>query len=135
MIHPDMTLTDAAQKDLDSFLSAFDGGGCTCFVSPPCNWCVHPGNPNNLAEDPDAWVQSEVSKAVSEAHATMNVFIEELFTYHLRQMRFAFALRDASVRYVPITPYLFFTRSKPRTAKGPNSFQPPRAAHDYHFPD
>jgi R67 dihydrofolate reductase len=49
-------LTDFAQHDADEFHRIFRGRGCSCCVSPPCNWCVHPGNPLNLDEDDEAWV-------------------------------------------------------------------------------
>jgi len=28
---------------------------CSCHISPPCGYCTDPGNPDNLAEDEDAW--------------------------------------------------------------------------------
>lgn len=32
-----------------------DYSGCTCFLSVPCNSCVHEGNPLNLEETEEAW--------------------------------------------------------------------------------
>ena len=29
--------------------------GCTCFISPPCGFCTHEGNPINLEETDDVW--------------------------------------------------------------------------------
>lgn len=40
---------------LSDFKSDFDDRGCTCFVSPPCGYCTHEGNPANLDETPEAW--------------------------------------------------------------------------------
>ena len=33
-----------------------NSGGCSCHINPPCNYCLHPGNPHNLEETPEAWV-------------------------------------------------------------------------------
>lgn len=44
-------LTDEAQTDRDEFESMFADQGCTCFISPPCYWCLHPGNPHNQEDD------------------------------------------------------------------------------------
>lgn len=45
----------------DYFLIEFRDSGCTCFISPPCGYCTHPGNPLNL-EDANCWelVEKEV---------------------------------------------------------------------------
>lgn len=29
--------------------------GCSCHISPPCNACIHPGNPLCLENTPEAW--------------------------------------------------------------------------------
>lgn len=40
------------QADRDDFVAkTYDGGGCSCHISPPCGWCTHPGNPLNQEED------------------------------------------------------------------------------------
>jgi hypothetical protein len=48
-------LTTDAQNDRDDFNRKYKDGGCSCCVSPPCGYCVHEGNPNNQAEDPECW--------------------------------------------------------------------------------
>lgn len=45
------------QELADDYRREHSDRGCTCFLSPPCNSCIHPGNPENLAEDEDAWVE------------------------------------------------------------------------------
>ena len=48
-------LTPEAQADRDEFERLYDGGNCSCHLSPPCGSCVHPGNPRNQEEDDTAW--------------------------------------------------------------------------------
>lgn len=49
-------LTAEAESEAAEFSSYFEDAGCSCFISPPCSHCTHPGNPLNLAEDDSAWV-------------------------------------------------------------------------------
>ena len=49
-------LTPEAQADRDDFDLNYAGRGCRCHISPPCNYCVHPGNPENQEEDDDCWM-------------------------------------------------------------------------------
>ena len=28
---------------------------CSCHINPPCGYCTHPGNPENLEETTEAW--------------------------------------------------------------------------------
>jgi hypothetical protein len=44
-------LTDEAQADRDAFDLKYWNSGCTCFISPPCSYCTHPGNPLNQEGD------------------------------------------------------------------------------------
>lgn len=50
----DLLTEDALDEHLD-FESEHSDRGCTCFLSPPCSYCTHPGNPTNLMEDENAW--------------------------------------------------------------------------------
>jgi len=50
-----MRLTAEAQADRDEFERLSWNRGCTCFVSPPCSFCMHPGHPLNLEGDETAW--------------------------------------------------------------------------------
>lgn len=43
------------QVEADDFELSYLDRGCTCFLSPPCSYCVHPGNPLNLEENEEAW--------------------------------------------------------------------------------
>ena len=51
-----MILTDWAEQHREEFNREYADGGCTCFISPPCGYCTHEGNPRNQEEDPDCWV-------------------------------------------------------------------------------
>jgi hypothetical protein len=46
-------LTEEAQIERYEFER--DERGCTCFISPPCSSCTHPGNPLNQDEDESCW--------------------------------------------------------------------------------
>ena len=51
-----MELTQAAQIIRDEFEFMYgEGGRCSCHINPPCNSCIHPGNPANQEEDEDSW--------------------------------------------------------------------------------
>jgi len=51
-----MSLTQDAEADRDDFNSDIGYDGCcSCFISPPCSWCMHPGNPRNQEEDDECW--------------------------------------------------------------------------------
>lgn len=52
---PKRRLTDEAQAERDDFDDELADRGCTCFISPPCSWCTHPGNPHNQDEDETCW--------------------------------------------------------------------------------
>lgn len=49
-------LAEWAEEEYFAFSSEYERRGCTCFISPPCGYCTHPGNPLNLEETDDAWV-------------------------------------------------------------------------------
>lgn len=52
---PERVLTEEAQFDRDAFERDYANRGCTCFISPPCNFCLHPGNPLNQEEVDECW--------------------------------------------------------------------------------
>lgn len=54
------------QEIADEFWHHYSDRGCTCFISPPCSYCIHEGNPSNLEENEDAW-ESELIGAVRDA--------------------------------------------------------------------
>lgn len=52
----DKRLTAEAEAERDAFVREYGrDGNCSCHLSPPCDSCLHPGNPLNQAEDPTAW--------------------------------------------------------------------------------
>ncbi len=57
---PERRLTDEAQQDRDMFEVNYEDRGCTCFISPPCGWCTHPGYPHNQETD-DCWTTEPVA--------------------------------------------------------------------------
>ena len=68
-------LTDEAQADRDDFDINYGGysshGGCSCFISPPCGFCTHPGNPLNQEEFDDCWIEiPEATKKNQDALQT-----------------------------------------------------------------
>lgn len=48
-------LTDEGERKAAAFNELYSHQGCTCFRRAPCVYCVHPGNPSNLAEAPELW--------------------------------------------------------------------------------
>lgn len=42
----------------EGFQSLYGEIDCSCHINPPCNSCLHPGNPKNLEENPDVWEDS-----------------------------------------------------------------------------
>lgn len=50
-------LTPWAEDELADWGRLYGDCGCTCFISPPCGSCTHPGNPYNLEATDDAWEQ------------------------------------------------------------------------------
>lgn len=49
-------LTPEAEADREEFDREYDGGNCSCHISPPCGSCTHPGNPHNQDEYEDCWM-------------------------------------------------------------------------------
>jgi len=49
-------LTEEGLELYDEFYDHFSDGGCTCFQMPPCSYCLHPGNPNNILETESLWI-------------------------------------------------------------------------------
>lgn len=48
-------LTEEAEAERREFDSHYGLRGCSCFISPPCSFCTHPGNPMNQDEDEECW--------------------------------------------------------------------------------
>lgn len=55
----DRILKPEYQELADDFEMESRDRGCTCFISPPCSYCTHEGNPANLEGDDDAWIDPE----------------------------------------------------------------------------
>lgn len=59
-----MKLTADAEADREDFEAEYGvRGNCSCFISPPCSSCMHPGNPLNQDEDDDCWEPEDGSDA------------------------------------------------------------------------
>jgi len=55
-----MRLTEEAEAENLEFIRRYGhDGNCSCFISPPCGSCTHPGNPANQAEDEACWEPDE----------------------------------------------------------------------------
>ena len=54
-----LVLKPECQDVATDFESEFRFRGCTCFISPPCIYCMHEGNPLNLEGADDAWMEVE----------------------------------------------------------------------------
>lgn len=52
-------LTQEGEDLLAEFDLELADRGCHCHISPPCSYCVHPGNPSNLEESSEMWVMVE----------------------------------------------------------------------------
>jgi len=50
----------------EEFKRRYEDHGCSCHVSPPCGFCVDPGNPTNLAEDDSMWETVPVQAVTAE---------------------------------------------------------------------
>jgi hypothetical protein len=57
-------LTSEAEAERCEFEREYSSRGCTCFISPPCNFCLHPGNPLNQEEDDTAWEPEDPNAAM-----------------------------------------------------------------------
>lgn len=56
MSRENMRMTADASYDHEEFRRLFGSeGNCSCHISPPCNSCIHHGNPINMDEDDSAW--------------------------------------------------------------------------------
>lgn len=61
-----MVMTQAADDDRHDFMREFGSeGSCSCFISPPCNSCTHPGNPRNQEEDDECWEPEDFSERIA----------------------------------------------------------------------
>lgn len=52
-------LTEEGEGLKAEFESKYSNGGCACHINPPCEYCIHPGNPDNLEESDDLWIDTE----------------------------------------------------------------------------
>lgn len=53
---PGMILSQEAEDDRFEFFIKYGSGNCSCFISPPCNSCTHPGNPVNQEVTDECWI-------------------------------------------------------------------------------
>ncbi|MDP4076200.1 hypothetical protein [Acidovorax sp. A1169] len=81
-------LTPEAQGERDDFDRSYDGGNCSCHLSPPCGSCTHPGNPRNQEEDPDAWMDDilDLDELEREARAAVAWTVDAAAARHKLEM-------------------------------------------------
>lgn len=60
-----MILTPWAEDDALDFYREYGLGNCSCFISPPCGSCTHPGNPLNQAETDECWEPEDFSERIA----------------------------------------------------------------------
>lgn len=70
-------LTKEAQADRDDFDST-DYGGCSCFISPPCSFCTHPGNPVNQDYFDECWRYESFEEQLNALRETLHAQIEAM---------------------------------------------------------
>lgn len=56
-------LTEEGEELYAEWRRTFDGGNCSCHISPPCSSCTHEGNPLNLECTDDAWIPDSIEPA------------------------------------------------------------------------
>ena len=49
-------LTEEGMDLYDEFYIGHEESGCSCHICPPCGYCTHPGNPDNIKETDSLWV-------------------------------------------------------------------------------
>ena len=66
-LEPERVLTPEAEAERDQFEAEYGhGGNCSCHISPPCNSCLHPGNPINQEADETAWMAAAPAEDQSQ---------------------------------------------------------------------
>lgn len=48
-------LNQAGEDAVAEFEDIYMNRTCRCFISPPCSYCTHEGNPINVEETPEYW--------------------------------------------------------------------------------
>lgn len=59
-------LTKEGKELEENFLLNYSGSGCTCFISPPCGHCIHPGHPLNLEATDDLWEEDTTEERADD---------------------------------------------------------------------
>ena len=55
---PYVELKPEYQELYDQFIE-YEHYGCYCHSCPPCGWCTDAGNPQNLNETDESWVEKD----------------------------------------------------------------------------
>lgn len=50
-------LNEEGERLREEFERDYRDSCCYCHLCAPCSYCVHEGNPNNLAESDDLWIE------------------------------------------------------------------------------
>ena len=77
MTRENQVLTTEAQADRDDF-DATNYGGCSCFISPPCNFCVHPGNPQNQDDFDECWQFESIDDRLEDVRVQLHKMIDRM---------------------------------------------------------
>ena len=77
MTRENQVLTAEAQADRDNF-DAIDYGGCSCFISPPCDFCIHPGNPHNQDDFDECWQFESIDDRLEDVRIQLHKMIDRM---------------------------------------------------------
>lgn len=85
-------LTPEAEDERGDFVREYGyHGNCSCFISPPCCSCMHPGNPLQQECNDAAWMEEWLGydAMVEQARYAVAATIEDAAGRHLTEMRAA----------------------------------------------
>ena len=80
-------LKDWAEAERADWDALYDGGSCSCHISPPCGSCTHPGNPLNQEFNDDCWeVAFDLDEACERAMERIRRHIDASVLFHLMSL-------------------------------------------------
>lgn len=72
-----MSLTQEADDDRADFMRDCEDRGCSCFISPPCGFCTHPGNPRNQDECDECWELDDFAARIEDRLEKLRATLHE----------------------------------------------------------
>lgn len=77
MTRENQVLTAEARADRDDF-DSMDYGGCACHLGPPCDFCVHPGNPYNQDDFDGCWQFESIDDRLEDVRVQLHKMIDRM---------------------------------------------------------